>query len=551
MSQAGYTPIRLYYSTTAAAVPTNTNLADGELAINITDGKLFYKDNLGVVQTLASKSNLTTISFGTTGLTPSTATGGAVTVAGTLVVGNGGTGITSGTSGGIPYFSGTSTIASSAALASNALVVGGGAGVAPSTITTGTGVVTALGVNTGTAGAFVVNGGALGTPSSGTVTNLTGTASININGTVGATTPNTGAFTSITVNSNNISAVNSLGFRNRIINGDMRIDQRNAGAAVTTTGGSFYSVDRWTCYRNNSGWSVQQVADAPTGFINSLKVTTTTANAGSVALTQQYFEGYNVADFMLGTASAITFTLSFWIKSSVTGTFAGNFANGVANRSYVFTYTINSANTWEYKTVTATGDTTGTWATNNTAGLKVLFCLGTGGTSATAGSWQAGDLIRTSTSVGIEGTLNATWQITGVQLEAGSVATPFERRDYGRELMMCQRYYWKSFAASTAPANAVGTSTGEIAFSACTTGAVFVRSNDTRFTVEMRNAPTITFFNPVNANSQAYNSSTANDCSGTTLFGATTGSFKWYCTAPSLTDPGNSIGVHSTASAEL
>lgn len=118
-------------------------------------------------------------------------------VASAITVPQGGTGITSGTSGGLPYFSSTTTIASSAALAANALVVGGGAGVAPSTITTGTGVVTALGVNTGSAGAFVVNGGALGTPSSGTVTNLTGTASININGTVGATTQNTGYFTTV------------------------------------------------------------------------------------------------------------------------------------------------------------------------------------------------------------------------------------------------------------------------------------------------------------------------------------------------------------------
>lgn len=198
MAQSGFTPIQLYYSTTSAAAPTPINLASGELAINITDGKLYYKDNLGAVQTIADKAystRVTTISFGLTGLTPSTATSGAVTVGGTLAVGNGGTGLTAGTSGGVPYYSASNTLASSAALAASSLVVGGGAGAAPSTVTTGTGVVTALGVNTGSAGAFVVNGGVLGTPSSGTVTNLTGTASININGTVGATTANTGTFT--------------------------------------------------------------------------------------------------------------------------------------------------------------------------------------------------------------------------------------------------------------------------------------------------------------------------------------------------------------------
>ena len=143
-------------------------------------------------------SGVSSITFGTTGLTPATTTTGAVTVAGTLAVANGGTGLTAGTSGGILAYTATGTLASSALLAANALMIGGGAGVAPSTVTTGTGVVTALGVNTGSSGAFVVNGGDLGTPSSGTVTNLTGTASININGTVGSTTPTTGAFTTVT-----------------------------------------------------------------------------------------------------------------------------------------------------------------------------------------------------------------------------------------------------------------------------------------------------------------------------------------------------------------
>jgi hypothetical protein len=166
-------------------------LVSGEKALCAWNGSDFVKVATSVAD------GVTTITFGSTGLTPSTATSGAVTVAGTLAVANGGTGLTAGTSGGVLAYTASGTLASSTALAANALVIGGGAGAAPSTTTTGTGVVAALGVNTGSAGAFVVNGGALGTPSSGTVTNLTGTASININGTVGATTPTTGAFTTL------------------------------------------------------------------------------------------------------------------------------------------------------------------------------------------------------------------------------------------------------------------------------------------------------------------------------------------------------------------
>lgn len=192
MAQAGYTPIQLYYSTTASAAPTAGNLANGELGINIADGKLYYKDDLGVVQLIASKASAT----GTVSSVAQSFTGGLISVSGSPITTSGTLALTvAGTSGGIPYFSSGTTWASSNALAANALMVGGGAGAAPATITTGTGVVTALGVNTGSAGAFVVNGGALGTPSSGTVTNLTGTASININGTVGATSQNTGYFT--------------------------------------------------------------------------------------------------------------------------------------------------------------------------------------------------------------------------------------------------------------------------------------------------------------------------------------------------------------------
>jgi hypothetical protein len=183
--QTSYTDGQLLIGNTATTSLSKATLTAGS-GVTITNGN-------GSITIAATGSGGTVTSVG------QTFTGGLISVSGSPVTGSGTLALTvAGTSGGIPYFSSASTWATSAALAANSLVVGGGAGVAPSTITTGTGVVTALGVNTGSAGAFVVNGGALGTPSSGTVTNLTGTASININGTVGATTPNTGAFTSVT-----------------------------------------------------------------------------------------------------------------------------------------------------------------------------------------------------------------------------------------------------------------------------------------------------------------------------------------------------------------
>jgi len=195
MAQTNYTPISLYYSTTAAATPTSGNLVSGELAINITDEKLYFKNAAGTVKLLASNASST----GTVSSVAQTFTGGLISVAGSPITTSGTLALTvAGTSGGVPYFTSGTTWATSAALAANSLLIGGGAGAAPASTTTGSGVVTALGINTGTAGAFVVNGGVLGTPSSGTVTNLTGTASININGTVGATTATTGAFTTLT-----------------------------------------------------------------------------------------------------------------------------------------------------------------------------------------------------------------------------------------------------------------------------------------------------------------------------------------------------------------
>ena len=235
------------------------------------------------------------------------------------------------------------------------------------------------------------------------------------------------------------------GFKNRIINGDMRIDQRNAGAAVT----SGYPVDRFFIINTTDGaFSAQQDSSAPAGFVNSVKITTTTAD-GTLTTTQnlsfrQRIEGTNVSDLGWGTANAKTVTLSFWVRSSLTGTFGGTVRNSALDRSYPFTYSISTADTWEYKTVTIPGDTSGTWLTTNGVGVRVTFGLGGGpDTSGTAGAWNSDSDTNATGAVSVIGTLNATWYITGVQLEKGSTATSFDYRDYGRELAMCQRYYQK------------------------------------------------------------------------------------------------------------
>jgi len=239
-----------------------------------------------------------------------------------------------------------------------------------------------------------------------------------------------------------------IGFRNRIINGDMRIDQRNAGASVSIASTAFtYTLDRWFAYGQltDGVYTVQRSTTAPAGFTNSALITVTTADS-SIGAAQIYgfgqrIEGFNVADFGWGTASAQSVTLSFQVRSSVTGTYSATVFNGAFNRGYTATFTVNAANTFETKTITIPGDTSGTWATDNTASLTLWISLGAGSTfTGTAGAWNAGTTYAATGQVNLMATNGATFYITGVQLEAGSVATPFERRDYGRELMMCQRY---------------------------------------------------------------------------------------------------------------
>jgi hypothetical protein len=238
--------------------------------------------------------------------------------------------------------------------------------------------------------------------------------------------------------------------KNRIINGAMVIDQRNAGASVTLGNGvGTYTLDRFAFYKDNSSATVtsQQSTDAPTNFNNSLLVSVTTGAASSAAqelVLIQSIEGFNVADFGFGAAGASTVTLSFWVRSSLTGTFAGAIANNGASRTYIFTYSISSANTWEQKTITVAGDTTGTWLKTNGVGLVLKLDLGAGSNyNGTAGSWTTGNIYSVSGATKLMATTGATFYITGVQLEKNTSATPFERRLYGQELANCQRYYFR------------------------------------------------------------------------------------------------------------
>jgi hypothetical protein len=275
--------------------------------------------------------------------------------------------------------------------------------------------------------------------------------------------------------------------KNRIINGDMRIDQRNNGASITPTSGQF-CVDRWLAdLTQASKYSTQRNAGAvtpPVGFSNYLGATSLSAysvTSTDYFVLQQRIEGFNMADLDWGTANAKTVTLSFWVRSSLTGTFGGALLNDGNNQNYPFSYTISSANTWTQISITIQGPTSGTWLATNGTGIKVIFSLGTGTSySLTAGAWTGSLALSATGATSVVGTNGATFYITGVQLEQNTSATPFERRMYGMELANCQRYYYRIYPNE----NARPLSTSGQAYS--TTGFIVT----CQFPVPMRSRPT-------------------------------------------------------------
>jgi len=291
-------------------------------------------------------------------------------------------------------------------------------------------------------------------------------------------TPASGILTSCT-------GVNYDGLKNRIINGAMVIDQRNAGASVTPVNAQ-YTLDRWQGGLSQTGkYTIQQSTTAPTGFRNSLLITSTSAysllTTDNFQLSQP-IEGYNTADLAWGTASASSVTLSFWVRCSLTGTFGGAIYNDSANRFYPFSYTISSANTFEYKTITITGDTSGTWSTDSSTGVRVMFCPGAGSTYlGTAGAWTSSVILGVTGQTNLVATNGATMYLTGVQLEKGSTATSFDYRPYGTEWILCWRYYQKWLANATNAGFGMGRGDGS-AVPLC----------QITYPVQMRSSPTIT-----------------------------------------------------------
>ena len=324
----------------------------------------------------------------------------------------------------------------------------------------------------------------------------------------------------------------ALSNRNLVVNGGMRVAQRGTSFAAATS--STYAADRWMYERSTDAVvTVSQETDAPPGYKNSIKAEITTADTSTAASAFTQFlykiEANDISHLEYGTADAKTCTISFWAKHSLTGTYPFSVQNHNGTRVYPATYTINTANTWEYKTITFAGDTGGTWTTNgNTLGMRFIFCwnMGSNFTGGTAGAWAAttgfADLTSTA-GPDINGTVGNTVQWAGVQLEVGEKATEFSHEPYSVTLAKCQRYYEETFGGHRS-----GVYSGYM-------------GSSIQFKTQKRASPTLTFTSGLNSVTSFHAFVTTGAVSGMDLHGC----------FPQFSGAGYDIGFKITANAEL
>lgn len=358
--------------------------------------------------------------------------------------------------------------------------------------------------------------------------------------------------------------VGMLNFRNRVLNGDMRIDQRYAGGAIATPASGAYLADRW-CYvaTQASKFNAQRGTGGPAGsglnyFMGLTVAATLAVAAGDHLSLRQRIEGVNVADWAFGTAGAKTLTLSFWVRSSMTGNHSGSLRNSAANRSFPFTFNIAVADTWEFKQVQIAGDASGTWLTDTGIGMDLGFNLGAGSTFlGAAGAWAAANYVGVTGAVSPVGTSATTFRVTGVQLEAAAstagpaaspLATPFEFVDYDTINRLCCRYYETSYPDGVAlgansPLSGRIWAIGDYSY--------FAAAIQSQFIAKKRAAATMAYYNPVTGTAGSFRVASSNSTGGacTTLL-ATTDGFAPQDAGAAVSAPGM-VSTHWAASAEL
>ena len=330
----------------------------------------------------------------------------------------------------------------------------------------------------------------VGVHTSLTVTNATTTGTVVVGG--GVTISESGIEASgIGITCANINGTQIGGRRNIIINGAMNVAQR--GTSFNQAADGSYTLDRFAAFRNGAGiMDIEQSTTVPSGegFKKSLKCTVDTADSslGGADFGGLFYkiEGQDINRFEFGSSSAKQFTLSFFVRSNITGTYSVAFRNGSANRYLVKEYTISSADTWQKITITDTADLTGTWASDNTTGLQINWCLWEGGFTAAPNTWGSNNIIGSTNNVNWVETVGNTFYLTGVQLELGSQATAFEHRSFAEERLLCKRYYHQLPATDTQ---------GSVGGYLFLSKPAYYESESYYFPVEMRAAPTMTTSN--------------------------------------------------------